>query len=216
MEGPLLTVAIDCEFSGPFSPNHFMVSFGAAAVTLDEVTVGSFFRALEKVNESQKFHPDTKKYFWDKPKNKANLEKWEEIKVHPKKAMEEFVEWLRELGKNYEIMMITDSPTDIVWMNYYLSYVTEQPCLDMIFGEFTNQPYFVKPAYEAVLGRINEDNSDEDIAKKMKFDQPVSGEHDPEDDAKEISLRYVRYLNKKHTKKKIKEKKENSEEKKSE
>lgn len=203
MEGPVGIFSVDGEFSGPFSPEHYLVALGAVVVALDGTVVSKFKISLKPLNNKQGFDPITKKRFWDHEPNKTNLKNFTADAVEAKEGMKKFYAWLQEASLGRTIKMVTDSPTDICWVNYYLAFVADLPCLDMMYGSFGNQPNTVSLAYELAIGVIEDDDVTQKTVKKLKIDDPEAGNHMPDDDAEETALRFARFLNKVHSKKTI-------------
>lgn len=113
-----LYISVDVETDGPCPGIHSMLSFGAAAYTVDKKIVGTFTRNLHKLDGCVE-DPDTMKW-WD-----TQPEAWSRCRRSPQlaiEAMEAFDVWLNWITEGHNNMILVAAPLmfDGAWINYYL------------------------------------------------------------------------------------------------
>jgi hypothetical protein len=114
---PELFISMDIEADGRVPGLSSMLSFGAAAFTLDKELIGSFSRNLRLLPEASP-EPDTMA-FWAK-----NQEAWllaRQDTMAPGVAMPEFTAWLAGVGQGHQPPLFVGYPAvyDFKWIDYY-------------------------------------------------------------------------------------------------
>jgi hypothetical protein len=118
-----LYVSTDIEADGPIPGPHSMLSFGSAVYTRDKELISTFEANLETI-EGASAHPETTKWWETQPEAwvacRSNLQE-------PKKAMTDYVTWLKELpGK--PVFVGYPASYDFMFVYWYLiNFVGECP-----------------------------------------------------------------------------------------
>lgn len=112
-----LFVSVDVEADGDVPGLSSMLSFGAAAFTLDKKLLGTFSRNLLELPGASPT-PDVSE-FW-----RQNPEAWAAARkdpVAPEIALPEFASWLGEMRKGHDRPVFVGYPAayDWMWTNWY-------------------------------------------------------------------------------------------------
>ena len=112
-------VSTDVESDGPIPGPHSMLSFGSAAYLADKTLIGTFSANLETLPAATG-HPDTMAW-WSQ-----NQTAWEACRkdcLPPKKAMTDYVAWLKKLpGK--PVFVAYPAGFDFMFIYWYLIHFT--------------------------------------------------------------------------------------------
>lgn len=151
-----IIIAFDGEFSGPFGPKTYMVAFGAVAFNVKSgEMIDQFFGAMTPPTSAQGFDAECEKQFWSQPKMQKLLAMFKLNAKHPDVVMPEFLQWIENLQKTYQLVTIcVDCPTDATWLDYYLThFANSQPLVTFGDGTYKGWPMVVDDFYRGMLGR---------------------------------------------------------------
>ncbi len=135
-------LVFDCELTGPMVTKHALVSIGAVLLHISTMKTIRHFDVLMNIPPDRGWDPRTVDEFWNNQKQLKNVR---EIIISgkatdPKKAIDDFVEFLHDCKKmteDYGGMVLASNRVDIdcSWINYYLSMYDYLP-LCSILGSF--------------------------------------------------------------------------------
>ncbi len=114
---PEIYISIDVEADGRVPGLSSMLSFGAAAFSLDKELLGTFSRNLRQI-EGAAAEPDSMAFWAENP------QAWEAARRDPdnaETAMPAFVAWVAEVGQGYRPPVCVGMPAvyDFKWIDYY-------------------------------------------------------------------------------------------------
>lgn len=114
---PELFISIDVEVDGRVPGVSSMLSFGAAAYTLDKRLLGTFARNLQLLEGARGEAGNME--FWGK--HPAAWAACRENPVAPAQAMPDFISWLKRLEPGYQRPLFIGYPAafDWMWLHWY-------------------------------------------------------------------------------------------------
>jgi hypothetical protein len=153
-------VSTDIEADGPIPGPHSMLSFASAAFRPDKTLVGTFTRNLEALEGAA---PDPKTEAWWRTQPEA----WAACRrdlVSPDHAMQEYVQWLRDLpGK--PVFVGYPASYDFMFVYWYLlRFVGESP--------FSHSALDIKTFAMCILGIDYRDSTKKRMPRRWFDDTP--------------------------------------------
>ena len=192
-------VAFDGEFSGrhAYVDSYYVVAWGLCVVDSAKPSevVASLRVCMEAPTARHRFARDCWDEFWQQDCMQAKLAEFRAEAVEPEAGMAAVLAFLREhVGDGTGCAVVCDFSFDALWMNYYLGAFTDAPALHTFTGAYRSWPLITDDVYRGDLGVLDDWALDARIDEKYGFTGIPKGTHDSEVDAREIAVRFARYL----------------------
>lgn len=143
-------ISIDIETDGPAPGHNSMLSLGAAAITIEDGQVDTWYRKIEPLAGAVR-NDDTMKWWGQFPEAWSEANKDQDS---PWLAMELFASWCEHSGQGHKLVAVAwPAAFDFAFVNYYLwRFANRNPlgfaCLDM--RSYANGMHLVPGYYKKI------------------------------------------------------------------
>jgi len=197
--GWLYILAFDVESTGPVYELHSMVSIGAKVVRMMDNAIMSRFRNTISIEEGHGYSKQCESEFWDNwvdyPNNKVLKPRIEKEGIDPKKAIQDFANWVDEQEAYWpNLAFASDNPEfDAGWISHYFwKYLKRNP-FRFSFGDESQFRSFINPDQLARGMAWDDGRPGRNISNELRMigvDVPSAEmhDHDPENDAEHTAL----------------------------